>query len=394
MRIDVVSIFPDYLRPLELSLLGKARSAGLIDLRTHDLRDWAHDRHRTVDDTPYGGGAGMVMRPEPWGAALDDVLAAHEHPPLLVVPTPSGAPFTQGVAQRLAGAPGLVFACGRYEGIDQRVVDHYRERLVVEEVSVGDYVLSGGEVAAMVVIEATARLLPGFVGNAQSLVEESHHLGAEGRLLEYPVYTRPPSWRGHDVPGLLLSGHHAQVEQWRHEAAVRRTALVRPDLAHPSQTLQVGSLAETAEVRGAVPADVPELFVLQRCCWVGEAQDNDMLSIPPLVETLDDVRASLDEWLTFVVRVGGRMVGSVRARAVDRDWHIGRLMVAPDLQGRGLGRWLLERIEAAAPEQVDTLSLLTGARSEGNLRMYRRAGYRVARDGNDKPGVVRLVKPH
>src|SRR3954465_458830 len=220
MRIDVVTIFPSYLEPLQLSLPGKARRSGLRDLHVHDLRRWTHDRHRTVDDTPYGGGAGMVMRPEPWGEALDELTADVDPPPVLVVPTPAGTPFTQKVAAELASERHLVVACGRYEGIDQRVVDHAATRMRVLEVSVGDYVLNGGEAAALVVLEAVVRLLPGFVGNADSLTEESH----AGGLLEYPLFTKPPSWRGHDVPEVLLSGDHARVAAWRHEQALRRTA--------------------------------------------------------------------------------------------------------------------------------------------------------------------------
>ncbi|WP_298459593.1 tRNA (guanosine(37)-N1)-methyltransferase TrmD [uncultured Cellulomonas sp.] len=226
MRIDVLTIFPDYLAPLELSLVGKARASGLLDVRVHDLRGWTTDRHRTVDDTPFGGGAGMVMRPDVWGAALDEVLDPGAH---LLVPTPSGAPLTQRTAEALAGEQHLVVACGRYEGIDARVVEHYRARedLRVTELSLGDYVLNGGEVAALVVVEAVARLLPGVVGNPHSLVEESH--GAAG-LLEYPVYTKPPTWAGLDVPEVLTSGHHARVERWRRDQALRRTSARRPDL--------------------------------------------------------------------------------------------------------------------------------------------------------------------
>jgi tRNA (guanine37-N1)-methyltransferase len=226
MRIDVVSIFPEYLAPLSLSLPGRAQEAGILDVHVHDLRRWTHDRHRTVDDTPYGGGAGMVMRPEPWGEALDAVTDEGA-PPVVVVPTPSGLPFTQHLAAELAGSARLLFACGRYEGIDQRVVEHARRRWEVREVSIGDYVLNGGEAAALVVIEAVVRLLPGFMGNPASLAEESH--GAAG-LLEYPVYTKPPTWRGLDVPDVLLSGHHAQIARWRRDQALRRTAERRPDL--------------------------------------------------------------------------------------------------------------------------------------------------------------------
>jgi tRNA (guanine37-N1)-methyltransferase len=233
VRIDVVSIFPDYLKPLELSLIGRARADGLITLQVHDLRAWTSDRHHRVDDTPYGGGAGMVMRPDPWGAALDEVLAAdRDEPdqPQLIVPSPAGTTFTQAHAERLAESPWLVFACGRYEGIDQRVVDHYSQTGPVHELSIGDYVLNGGEVAAMVVIEAVARLLPGVVGNPSSLDEESHHTGELGGLLEYPVYTKPTRWRGRDVPEVLLSGHHAQIARWRRDQSLRRTAARRPDL--------------------------------------------------------------------------------------------------------------------------------------------------------------------
>jgi tRNA (guanine37-N1)-methyltransferase len=231
MRIDVVTIFPDYLAPLELSLIGKAREQGLLDVRVHDLRDHAHDRHRTVDDSPYGGGAGMVMRPEPWGEALDTLVgsASDAAPPRLLVPTPSGMPFTQAMARDLAAEPWLAFACGRYEGIDERVMEYAAQRMPVTLVSLGDYVLNGGEVAVLAIVEAVARLLPGVIGNAESLVEESHEDG----LLEYPVYTKPASWRGLDVPDVLLSGHHGAIAAWRQGQRVERTATRRPDLLPP-----------------------------------------------------------------------------------------------------------------------------------------------------------------
>ena len=223
MRIDIVTIFPAFFDVLDVSLIGRARGRGLLDLHVHDLRDWTHDRHRTVDDTPYGGGAGMVMKPEPWGEALDEVLGEET---VLIVPSPAGEPFTQRVARELAEETGLVFACGRYEGIDQRVIDHYAERGRVRLVSLGDYVLNGGEVAAMAMIEAVGRLVPGVVGNPESLVEESHEVG----LLEYPVYTKPAVWRGHEVPPVLLSGNHGAVDAWRAEQSLERTRRVRPDL--------------------------------------------------------------------------------------------------------------------------------------------------------------------
>ncbi len=224
MRIDVVTIFPDYLAPLELSLIGKARAAGLLDVRVHDLRKHTRDRHHTVDDTPYGGGAGMVMKPEPWGDLLDELADGDQ--PVLVVPTPGGTPFRQQLAEQYAAEPRLLFACGRYEGIDRRVLDEAALRFRVHEVSLGDYVLGGGEVAALVMIEAVARLLPGVLGNAESLVEESH---ADG-LLEYPVYTKPDSWRGRVVPPVLLSGNHAAIARWRRDQSLLRTARSRPDL--------------------------------------------------------------------------------------------------------------------------------------------------------------------
>jgi tRNA (guanine37-N1)-methyltransferase len=225
VRVDVVSIFPEYLEgPLRVSLLGKAVERGLLDVHLHDLRTWTTDRHRTVDDTPYGGGAGMVMRPEPWGLALDELVP--DGGARLVVPSPAGRPFTQELAEELAAEPRLVFGCGRYEGIDQRVVSWAAQRMPVDEVSIGDYVLAGGEAAVLVIVEAVARLLPGFLGNPESLTEESH----SGGLLEYPVYTRPPSWHGLDVPGVLLSGDHGAVARWRRDESLRRTAARRPDL--------------------------------------------------------------------------------------------------------------------------------------------------------------------
>ncbi|MCU1572996.1 MAG: tRNA (guanine-N1)-methyltransferase [Micrococcaceae bacterium] len=231
MRFDVISIFPEYLAPLELSLIGKARRDGLLDLRLHDLRTFTTDRHRTVDDTPYGGGAGMVMKPEPWAAALEAVLAGDSKAtdarrPVLIVPSPAGEVFTQAVAHELAEEDHLVFACGRYEGIDERVLDWARDSYIVRPMSLGDYVLNGGEVAVLAMVEAIGRLLPGVVGNPESLVEESH---ADG-LLEYPVYTKPSSWRGRNVPDVLLSGNHGKIARFRRDEQLRRTASRRPDL--------------------------------------------------------------------------------------------------------------------------------------------------------------------
>src|ERR1700739_2216908 len=226
MRIDVVTIFPAYLNPLRQSLPGKAIASGLVDLRVHDLRRWTSDVHHSVDDAPYGGGPGMVMKAPVWGEALDEICSGGT---LLVVPTPAGALFTQETAQRWATETHLVFACGRYEGIDQRVMEDAARRMRVEEVSVGDYVLPGGEAAAMVMIEAVLRLLEGVLGNPASHRDDSHSAALD-RLLEGASYTRPPSWRGLDVPDVLLSGDHARIAAWRREVSLRRTRERRPDL--------------------------------------------------------------------------------------------------------------------------------------------------------------------
>ena len=225
MRIDAITIFPQYFDALELSLLGKARENNLLDIHVHDLRDFTHDKHKTVDDSPYGGGAGMLMKPEPWGEALDEVLGEGGET-IVIFTSPAGELFNQATAYELANAKHLVFACGRYEGIDQRVVDYAQTKAKVRSVSLGDYVLNGGEVAAIAMIEAIARLIPGVIGNAESLVEESHSEG----LLEYPSYTKPASWRGYDVPEVLLSGNHALIAKWRREQQIERTNKVRPDL--------------------------------------------------------------------------------------------------------------------------------------------------------------------
>lgn len=249
MRIDIVTIFPEFFGVLDISLLGKARQSGLIDLRVHNLRDFTHDRHRTVDDTPYGGGAGMVMKPEPWGEALDSILTEVDAEvtaaevtdaptgPVLIFPSPAGEQFTQAIARELAEEPNLVFGCGRYEGIDQRVFDHFSSSGRVRLISLGDYVLNGGEVAVMAMIEAVGRLIPGVVGNPASLVEESHEDG----LLEYPSYTKPSAWRGLEVPPVLLSGNHGAVAAWRREQQLERTARVRPDLLPAANSEELSS---------------------------------------------------------------------------------------------------------------------------------------------------------
>jgi tRNA (guanine37-N1)-methyltransferase len=254
MRVDIITIFPDYFGapgpsgfgapgpsggppggPLGVSLIGKAAARGDLDFRLHDLRRWATDVHHTVDDTPFGGGPGMVMKPDVWGAALEEVLADTAVPAgagsaRLIVPTPSGRPFTQRLAAAYATEARLVFACGRYEGIDSRVVADARSRMPADEVSIGDYVLAGGEVAVCVILEAVCRLLPGVLGNEQSAADDSFGDDGGSGLLEGPVYTRPRTWRGREVPDVLLSGNHQAIARWRRDEALRRTAAVRPDL--------------------------------------------------------------------------------------------------------------------------------------------------------------------
>ncbi|MBC3190767.1 tRNA (guanosine(37)-N1)-methyltransferase TrmD [Pseudonocardia sp. C8] len=248
MRIDVVTIFPAYLAPLREALLGRAIERGLLDVAVHDLRQWTHDVHHAVDDAPYGGGPGMVMRPQVWGEALDEVLALDGAPGRLVVPTPAGRPFTQATARAWAGEERLVFACGRYEGIDERVLLDVRGRgIAVDEVSIGDYVLVGGEVAVLVMVEAVARLLPGVLGNPRSAEEDSFSDG----LLEGPSYTRPETWRGLSVPEVLRSGNHAAIERWRRDRALERTRERRPDLlaALPDGALDAADRAVLAAGR-------------------------------------------------------------------------------------------------------------------------------------------------
>lgn len=223
MRIDAITIFPDYFRVLNLSLIGKAQTEKLIEIQVHDLRDFTEDKHKTVDDTPFGGGAGMLMKPEPWGRALDQILTEDA---IVVFPTPAGSLFKQQTAKDLSSEKHIVFACGRYEGIDQRVIDYAATKARVLELSLGDYVLNGGEVAAIAMTEAIVRLIPGVVGNADSLNEESHSQG----LLEYPSFTKPSSWKGLEVPEVLLSGNHQAISEWRKSKALERTRSRRPDL--------------------------------------------------------------------------------------------------------------------------------------------------------------------
>ena len=247
MRIDVVTVFPEYLAPLDLSLIGRARERGLLDLHVHDLRRWTHDVHHSVDGAPAGGGAGMVMKPQPWGECLDELVPGPDKPRLLVT-SPAGRPFTQAMAHELAAEPWLMFACGRYEGIDQRVVDDAeRAGMPVDEVSIGDYVLVGGEAAVLVMVEAVVRLLPGVLGNPASAEQDSFSDG----LLEGPAYTRPETWRGLAVPDVLRSGNHAAIARWRRDRALERTALRRPDLLEslPDDALDKADRAFLATLR-------------------------------------------------------------------------------------------------------------------------------------------------
>jgi tRNA (guanine37-N1)-methyltransferase len=245
VRIEVITIFPGYLEPLREALVGRAIENGLVELAVHDLRGWTHDVHQAVDDAPYGGGPGMVMRPQVWGEALDAVIGGE--PARLVVPTPSGRPFTQADAQAWASEPRLVFGCGRYEGIDQRVIEDAARRMPVEEVSIGDYVLVGGEAAVLVMVEAVVRLLPGVLGNPESARQDSFSDG----LLEGPSYTRPENWRGLAVPDVLRSGNHAAIARWRRDRGLERTAARRPDLlaALPEDALDRADRAFLAELR-------------------------------------------------------------------------------------------------------------------------------------------------
>ena len=234
MQIDLISIFPDYFKSLNLSLLGKAQESGILKINIHDLRNFTQDKHKTVDDAPYGGGPGMVMKADVWGLAIDSVLESSKTKPVLVVPTPSGKVFTQKIAQELSSQEHLIFINGRYEGIDSRVVDYYKTDNRVKEVreiSIGDYVLAGGEVASIVMLEAISRLIPGVLGNDDSVKDDSFASGSMEKLIEGPVFTRPETWRGLDVPEVLLSGDHEKIAQYRLVEAIKRTRLNRPDLA-------------------------------------------------------------------------------------------------------------------------------------------------------------------
>ncbi|MGI8457605.1 MAG: tRNA (guanosine(37)-N1)-methyltransferase TrmD [Propionibacteriaceae bacterium] len=387
LRVDVVTIFPDYLAPIRLSLPGKAISSGLVELAVHDLRRWTDDRHRSVDDTPYGGGAGMVMTPEPWGRALDELVPDSRAPdptgPRLIMLTPSGRLLDQTFAAELATEAHLVLACGRYEGFDARIAAHARARMRVDEVSIGDYVLNGGEAAALVLLEAVVRLVPGVVGNPASLAEESHAPEHRG-LLEYPGYTKPPHWRGLDVPPILFSGHHARIATWRTEQARTRTAERRPDLLPPDERTGV-------QITVAEATDAGEVLTVQRAAFLGEARLLGTTDLPPLTETLVEVAEALVAQRVLVARRGARVVGAVRGRQRGSVWEVGRLAVAPDEQGQGTGSRLLTAIEEAAPAGVTTFRLDTGTVSAGNVGFYSRRGYGETGRRIFGPHVIELV---
>ena len=425
MRFDLISIFPDYFAPLRLSLMGKAEQTGLVDLHAHDLRNWATGKHRSVDDTPYGGGAGMVMRADVWARALDEMLSVPLAPScdegtpasfrrVLAIPTPSGTPLTQGCVEDLAHADQIIVACGRYEGIDARVAEHYRGAGVeVVEFSIGDYVLNGGEVAAMVLTEAVARLLDGFMGNPESLVEESY---SGAGLLEYPVYTKPREFRSLDIPEVLLGGNHAAIERWRRDRAIEKTVRIRPDLA-----LALDASSLTGEDRAAL-ASCGVAYTRDGTAYrvyVRLARPDDAAAVSELAartfpdacpsslpaEAIEEHIATQlsptvfaavisfpDEHRLFVAEVEGELVGyvltHVGARALPSDLvHPGRVeegsaylskcYVDEEWRGSGIADALIERAVADAGE-VGHASIVLGT-NRGNKpaqAFYKRHGFR------------------
>ncbi len=423
MRIDVLTIFPEYLDPLGLSLVGKARRDGRLDVRIHDLRAYATDRHRSVDDTPAGGGAGMVMRPDVWGRALDAVMPAPEADsagPVLLVPTPAGRTLTQSLAAELAREAHLVIACGRYEGIDSRVAEHFGAtgKARVLEVSIGDYVLNGGEAAALVLVEAVARLLPGVLGNPDSLVQESH--GVDG-LLEAPVYTRPVSWRGLEVPDVLLSGNHAEIARWVRDRALERTARLRPDLVAELDVagldradrsllaslgwVEVAGRLVRFAVREAGPADVDRLAALaaetfRDACPPGTAEADIQDYVAQHLSTECWVeRVGSPERNLVLVAEASDLIGYVLAvlpadpedppadpdvarAVVSRPAaELSKCYVRADLRGKGLASALVEaahaelRTRRVAGRPLAGVWLGTNERNRRARRSYARLGY-------------------
>lgn len=402
MRLDVLSIFSDYFAPLDLSLVGKARRQGLLELHVHDLRDWTSDRHRSVDDTPVGGGAGMVMRPDVWGRALDAVLdAGSEAGTVLLVPSPAGQRLDQALVAGLARASRLVIACGRYEGIDERVVEHYHARggLRVVEVSVGDYVLNGGEAAALVIVEAVARLLPGVVGNPGSLEAESH--GGSG-LLDHPSYTKPVSWRQRDVPEVLRSGHHENVSRWRRDAALRRTAERRPDLLDALSAAQLNGADRRVlaalgwfcpadgrprrlTLRRAVAADAAELAALAAATFPLACPPDlphaaierfvaEQLSTSAMTGYLHDTDRRL---LVAAEPDTDRLVGYTMLTGIGQQQvALDKCYVAEDYLGSHVAAALLAcSIEEASAAGAGSITLGTNAANTRAQRFYARHGF-------------------
>lgn len=417
MRIDLLSIFPQYFAALDLSLMGKARQSGQLDIHVHDLRSWTHDRHRTVDDTPYGGGAGMVMRPDVWGEALDTVIGAEPGKCVLAIPTPSGIPFNQKKAEELSHFDRIIVACGRYEGIDQRVADHYRDRgVVVEEFSIGDYVLNGGEVAALVLVEAVGRLIDGVIGNPDSLVEESHSgIG----LLEYPVYTKPQEWREHQVPDVLMSGDHAKIDRWRLDRSLERTAQRRPDIVARiarSSTDQLSTrdreiLAENGvlmcegrvapvEIRAALPDEAERISELASLTFPMAPPDfiseedvqafiSDGLNPQVFEEYLADPNARcflavsegqlLAYTLIFLRSPKEMPRGNGKYPLDDHAAYLSKCYVREDAHGTGIAGAILEHtIRSAREEGASQIVLGTHIYNERAQRFYRKHGFKKA----------------
>mgnify|MGYP000852139588 FL=1 len=425
MRFDLISIFPDYFAPLALSLMGKAEDAGLVTLAAHDLRQWATGKHRSVDDTPYGGGAGMVMRADVWARALDDVLAtplASGDPDpatascrrVVAIPTPSGTPLTQPLVEDLARADQIIVACGRYEGIDARVAQHYLASGVeVLEFSIGDYVLNGGEVAAMVLTEAVARLLDGFMGNPDSLVEESH---SGAGLLEYPVFTKPRDFRSLEVPEVLLGGNHAAIERWRRDRAIEKTVAVRPDLALSLDEASLSApdraklascgvaypragAAERLEVRLAQLEDTVAVSELAArtfpdACPANLPQDAiaEHIATQLSADVFDALISDPGRHRLFVAEVWGGLVGYVlthvgsealpadlvRPGKVEADAaYLSKCYVDAAWRGSGIADVLLERAVADAGQLGHrTIVLATNRGNKGAQAFYKRHGFR------------------
>ncbi|WP_448750113.1 tRNA (guanosine(37)-N1)-methyltransferase TrmD [Actinomyces sp.] len=425
MRFDLISIFPDYFAPLTLSLMGKAEDAGLVTLAAHDLRQWATGKHRSVDDTPYGGGAGMVMRADVWARALDDALAtplACENAQaatascrrVLAIPTPSGTPLTQPVVEDLARADQIIVACGRYEGIDARVAQHYRAVGVeVLEFSIGDYVLNGGEVAAMVLTEAVARLLDGFMGNPDSLVEESH---SGAGLLEYPVFTKPREFRSLEIPEVLLGGNHAAIERWRRDRAIEKTAAVRPDLALELRAESLGcedratlaacgvaypreGSARPVSIRHGEPGDAAQLSVLASRTFpeacppeLPRAAIDAFIAAELGPDTFEAMLADSTRHRILVAQVDARLVGYaliivgegaippelVRPGKVEADAaYLSKCYVDAPWRGSGIADALVEAAASdAAHRGHASLALGTNRANKKAQAFYKRHGFR------------------